>query len=405
MKRAFGNLVIILITFSLFNHGCDYQNVDFSEVDKLFDEAVNNETIPGVVAVIADKNEIIYHNAFGKMNVTNDIDMDKNALFSIASMTKAFTTVGVMMLYERGEFDLNDSVSSFIPSIKNKQVLNSINPADSTYTTVSVDKEITIKQLLTHTSGYGYFFLSDPLAKIMGKKPMAWRDLPLLHQPGDRWTYGVSLDILGDLIEEVSGVTLDIFFEENLFGPLGMIDTFYNIPEEKFNRIVTLHRRSEDGSLIESENVMPKQKSIPTGGHGIYTTAADYMKFLQMLLNDGESNGRRFVSKDTIKLMTTNQIGDFPVEPMISSNSQFTNDFGFIDGQDKFGFGFLIEVNPKPNMRSLGSYSWVGIFNTYFWVDPKKEVAGILFTRILPFCDDKVLQLYDDFETMVYESL
>ena len=343
MKRTSIILVImILSTNSLLNNGCYNQNADFRGINNILNEAVMNGTVPGVVAIVADKNEILYHNAFGKMDVKNDIDMDKHALFSIASMTKAFTSVGVMMLYERGEFELNDSVSNFIPSLKNKQVLNSFDPADSTYTAVSVVREITIKQLLTHTSGYGYFFLSDSLAKIIGKTGMSWRDLPLLHQPGVKWTYGVSADILGDLIEEVSGVTLDVFFEENLFYPLGMSDTFYNIPDEKFNRLVTLHRRSEDGILTESENVKPKQKETPTGGHGICTTATDYVKFLQMLFNGGEANGIRFVSSETINLMTTNQIGDLLVEPMISSYRRFTNDFVFIDGHDKFGFGFLV---------------------------------------------------------------
>ena len=369
-------IIILLSILSFFNNGCDIQNADFGKIDNLFKGAINKGTVPSVVAIVADKNEIIYHNAFGKMDVTNDIDMDKNALFTIASMTKAFTSVGVMMLYERGEFELNDPVSKSIPSLNNLHVLNSFDPSDSTYTTVHGDKEITIRQLLTHTSGFGYFFISVPLSKIMSKTGMAWGELPLLHQPGEKWTYGISTDVLGDLIEVVTGVTLDVFFEENLFAPLGMTDTFYNIPEEKFNRLVTFHRRTENGVLTESENVRPKQKRIPRGGQGIYTTATDYMKFLQMLLNGGEANGIRFVSSETLNLMTTNQIGDLPVEPMISSNSRLTNDFVFIDGHDKFGFGFLIEANPKPNMRSLGSYSWVGIYNTYFWVDPKKKVAA-----------------------------
>ncbi|MFC1551819.1 serine hydrolase domain-containing protein [Candidatus Latescibacterota bacterium] len=398
-------LYITLVIFSLFNHSCDIPNVNFSEVDGLFTEAVNSKNVPGVVAIVADKKEILYHNAFGKMDVKSDIEMGKNALFDIASMTKAFTTIGIMMLYERGKFELNDPVADFIPSLKNKQVLKSVDPTDSTYSTVNLKSYITIRQLLTHTSGYGYFFLSDPLAKIMRKTPMAWKDLPLLQQPGEKWTYGAGTEILGDLIEAVSGETLDVFFEENLFDPLGMTDTFYNIPEDKFNRLVTFHRRSEDGNLSESEKVMPNQRSIPNGGHGIYTTATDYMKLLQMLLNEGEANGKRLVSSETIKLMTTNQIGDMTMGPVISSNRSFTNDFSFIDGHDRFGFGFLIEANPKPNMRSLGSYGWVGLFNTYFWVDPKKEIAAILFTRILPFCDDKVLNLYNEFESMVYESL
>jgi len=374
-------------------------------MDRLFKQAVDEGIVPGVVAIVADGKRILYHNAFGKMDVKNDIDMDKNALFDIASMTKAFTSVGVMMLYERGEFELDDPVSKFIPSLKNFHVLNRFDSSNSTFTTVPSDKEITIRQLLTHTSGFGYFFISVPLSKIMSKTGMAWGELPLLHQPGEKWTYGISTDVLGDLIEVVTGVTLDVFFKENLFDPLGMTDTFYNIPEEKFNRLITRHRRTENGVLTEFENVKPKQNNIPTGGHGIYTTATDYLKFLQMLLNGGEANGKRFVSSETLNLMTTNQISDLPVEPMISSNSRLTNDFVFIDGKDKFGFGFLIEANPKPYMRSLGSYSWVGIYNTYFWVDPKKKVAAIFLTRIQPFCDDQVLKLYSDFESMVYKSI
>lgn len=407
MRRITVLLLTIVPIISLipFLNSCDTQNTRFEEMDRLFKQAVDEGIVPGVVAIVADGKRILYHNAFGKMDVKNDIDMDKNALFNIASMTKAFTSVGVMMLYERGEFELDDPVSKFIPSLKNFHVLNRFDSSDSTYTTVHVDKEITIRQLLTHTSGFGYSFLSDPLLKIMRKNGMAWRELPLLHQPDEKWTYGISTDVLGDLIEVVTGVTLDVFFKENLFDPLGMTDTFYNIPEEKFNRLVTRHRRKINDVLTEYENVKPKQNNIPTGGHGIYTTATDYLKFLQMLLNGGEANGKRFVSSETLNLMTTNQISDLPVEPMISSNSRLTNDFVFIDGKDKFGFGFLIEVNPKPYMRSLGSYSWAGIYNTYFWVDPKKKVAAILLTRIQPFCDDQILKLYSDYESMVYKSL
>ncbi len=398
-------VIVLIITLCPFLNSCDTQNTRFEETDGLFEQAVDEGIVPGVVAIVADGRRILYHNAFGKMDVKNDIDMDKNAIFNIASMTKAFTSVGFMMLYERGEFELDDPVSKFIPSLKNFHVLNRFDSSDSTFTTVPADKEITIRQLLTHTSGFGYYFLSDPLLKIMRKTGMAWRELPLLHQPGEKWTYGISTDVLGDLIEAVTGVTLDVFFEENLFAPLGMTDTFYNIPEEKFNRLVTFHRRTENGILAESENVRREQRNIPTGGHGIYTTATDYLKFLQMLLNGGEADGIRFIRSETLNLMTTNQVGDLPVDPMISSSSGLTNDFVFIDGQDKFGFGFLIEANPKPYMRSLGSYSWVGIYNTYFWVDPNKKVAAILLTRISPFCDDQVLKLYSDFESMVYSSI
>lgn len=397
--------IVLIITLSPFFNSCGTQNTRFKEMDRLFKQAFDEGIVPGVVAIVADGKRILYHNAFGKMDAKNDIDMDKNALFNIASMTKAFTSVGVMMLYERGEFELDDPVSKFIPSLKNFHVLNRFDSSDSTFTTVPADKEITIRQLLTHTSGFGYFFISDPLSKIISKTGMAWGELPLLHQPSEKWTYGISTDVLGNLIEVVTGVTLDVFFNENLFAPLGMTDTFYNIPEEKFNRLITLHRRTENGVLTESENVRPKQKNIPTGGHGIYTTATDYLKFLQMLLNGGEANGIRFISSESLNLMTTNQIGNLPVEPMISSDSRLTNDFVFIDGQDKFGFGFLINTNPEPNMRSVGSYSWVGIYNTYFWVDPNKKVAAILLTRILPFCDDQVLKLYSDFESMVYKSI
>ena len=407
MRRITVLLLTIVPIISLipFLNSYDTQNTRFEEMDRLFKQAVDEGIVPGVVAIVADGKRILYHNAFGKMDVKNDIDMDKNALFDIASMTKAFTSVGVMMLYERGEFELDDPVSKFIPSLKNFHVLNRFDSSNSTFTTVPSDKEITIRQLLTHTSGFGYFFISVPLSKIISKTGMAWGELPLLHQPGEKWTYGISTDVLGDLIEVVTGVTLDVFFKENLFDPLGMTDTFYNIPEEKFNRLITRHRRTENGVLTEFENVKPKQNNIPTGGHGIYTTATDYLKFLQMLLNGGEANGKRFVSSETLNLMTTNQIGNLPVEPMISSNSRLTNDFVFIDGKDKFGFGFLIEANPKPYMRSLGSYSWVGIYNTYFWVDPKKKVAAIFLTRIQPFCDDQVLKLYSDFESMVYKSI
>ncbi len=390
----------------LFLCSCGASRNDVSQIDILLSQAIDKGDLVGVEAIVATPDDIIYHNAFGKKDVRNNIDLDINSLFGIASMGKAFTSLSAMMLYENGAFSLDDPITQYLPQYESLEVLDNFNPVDSTYTTVPVTTEITVRHLLTHTSGLCYSALDTALTKIRAKTGKSWKELPLVYQPGERWSYGPSTNVLGELIETISKQPLDVFFKREIFEPLEMNDTFFNIPDEKYHRLVTRQKRLASGELLEQENVKPKQKRQPTGGGGVYSTANDYMKFLQMLLNDGKGNGKRFVSKEVLDMMITNQVDDIPVKRILAADpTSWANDFLIMDGLDKFGFGFLLEVNPERNMRSLGSYSWGGARNTFFWVDPDKKIAAVFLTQVSPFCDERIIKLYRKFERLVYSSL
>ena len=254
------------------------------EIDQLLQDAVDRHEIPGVVAIVANKDQILYHGAFGKMEVENDVEMQRDAIFDIASMTKPITSVAVMMLYEEGRLDLDDPISKYIPSLKDREVIDHFNESDTTYTTRPSEQEITIRHLLAHTSGLGYDFSNHTLNLLtqkrgMGPFSLGPTDYPLLHEPGSRWTYSMSTRVLGELVEELSEQPFQDFFQARLFDPLGMDDTFYVVPEEKYGRFVTRHQR-EDGILKEQPKPEAKDQPFYIGADaGLRSTAKDYISF------------------------------------------------------------------------------------------------------------------------------
>ena len=256
---------------------------------------------------------------------------------------------------------------------------------------------ITIRHLMTHTCGLGYAFCDQVLADLAQSK--IDQDI-LRHEPGEQWTYGTGIDVLGRIIESITGESLDTCFNRRLFEPLDMSDTYFSVPESKRSRVPTVYRRSEDRAVELSYDPTSK----PAGGGGLHSTAQDYICFLRMLLNRGEVPGQRIISPESIDRMVTNQIGDVPVRAM-PATSPLAGGWVPLDGTEKFGLGFLLAGTSRPVLRSRGSYSWAGIFNTFFWVDPEKDLAAVLLTQMLPFCDPHLIDLYDRFEQTLYASI
>ena len=276
-----------------------------------------------------------------------------------------------------------------------------------TYTTKPAEQEITIRHLLAHTSGFGYGFSNHTLNMLTQKTGQDSSELPLLHEPGSRWTYGRSTRVLGELVEELTGQPFQDFFQARIFDLLGMDDTFYRVPEEKYDRFVTSHQR-EDGILKEQPK--PEAKDQPVfmvGDAGLRSTAADYITFLQMLLNRGTLNEAGILSAASIDLMTQNQIGDLIVEEQPGALPTWSRAFPLGANRDKFGLGFQIAASDgePAKQRARGSYSWSGLYNTHFWVDPEHEIAAVILMQVLPFYDAACIRALQGFEERIYGNL
>ncbi len=375
-------------------------------IDAYLTSVVRDTRIPGIVALVADADRVVYTGAFGRQDVAGGVPMANDSIFRIASMTKPVTSAAIMMLVQEGDIGLDDPISDYLPAFEDQRVIENFNPADKSYTTRPAATPMTVRHLLTHTSGLGYSFSNHTLAALIGSTPGASAtQLPLLHDPGTRWTYGESTRVLGTLVEEVSGQPLDEFLSERIFVPLGMSDTFYTVPAQKVGRVVTVHRTTADG-LVETANTAPITAPV-YGDGGLHSTAADYAKFIQWFLNDGRApNGMRLLSEATVALMRENHIGAVVVEQQPAALPALSEPFPLGAGRDKFGLGFQITAaHNEPFARSAGSMSWAGIFNTEFWIDPARGIGGVLLMQYLPFYDAAAIETLQGFERRVYEGL
>jgi methyl acetate hydrolase len=377
-------------------------------IDTSLRGAVERKDVPGVVALITDRNGVIYQGAFGVADVATGRPLTSDAMFRIASMTKPVTSLALMQLVEQGRIGLDDPAEKYLPELANPKVIESFDAATGAYQLRPASKVPTVRQFLTHTSGMGYPFTSAILRDF---KPRAGETYPLggplLFDPGMRWHYGTSLDVVGRLVEVVSGQKLEDYFREHIFIPLKMNDTSYNVPEAKGQRLVAQQQR--DGAKMDGPVVLQIPPLVgltiaePIGGGGLASTADDYGRFMRMFLNGGELDGVRVIKAETVKLMSQNQIGVVSV-PALKTALPRSVDFTFIaDGRDKWGFGFLITADQVPGKRSPGSLSWGGINNTYFWIDPARGIAGTIMMQYLPFADPKALAVYDAFERGAYQ--
>jgi len=363
---------------------------------------------PGVVALVVSRDSVLYEGAAGKLDFTHDIGMPVNAIFSIASMTKPVTSVAIMMLFEEGQFKLDDPVSKFLPGFDNLQVITKFNEKDATYETRPAKRPMTIRHLLTHTSGIGYGFANPIEFRLTeATKKDEW-ELPLLNDPGDKWNYGPSTALLGKIVEKITGESLEACFQKRIFQPLGMADTSYAVPAGKRSRVATKYNRINGLLQAQPARKIPSTPTPPFHGDGgLYSTAQDYGKFMQMLLNGGHLGPARILSESSVKLMGENNIGSIFVELQPDADNQLTKPFPLGAGHDKFGLGFQIASGDPQyaRFRSPGSISWAGLFNTEFWIDPVKHIGGVMMMQVLPFYDDGALRTLRDFEELVYQNL
>ncbi|HEU4686917.1 MAG TPA: serine hydrolase domain-containing protein, partial [Vicinamibacterales bacterium] len=347
--------------------------------------AIARGDVPGAVVLVTAPDRVLYHEAFGKMNVAKGMDMQKDTIFNIASMTKAITSVGVMILIDEGKLTLDDDVSKYLPEFKSPKVISKVDVAAGTYETRPATRPITIRQLLTHTSGIGYSWSDPGLAMIQKKTGAADLDLPLVHEPGEKWTYGASTRVLGLVIEKISGQRIDAFLEARILGPLGMRDTTYAVPAAKTSRVVNRNQKA-DGKITE----IPNPAEIPAtvrGDGGLYSTAADYSRFIQMILNDGKLGDVRLLKEQTVRDMERNQTGEVKVRLQPTAEPLRSRPYPLGAGEDVWGLGFQLAAPAKPvaNMRRPGSMNWAGINNTFFWIDPQSEIGVIVLMQVLPF--------------------
>jgi CubicO group peptidase (beta-lactamase class C family) len=384
-----------------------------SQIDAVLRRGVEGQEVPGVVAMAVNDKGVIYEGAFGTRDLASGPAMTLDTIFRLASMTKAVTSVAAMQLVEQGKLQLEQPIGNVLPELSAPQVLDGFDDAGAPRLRAA-KRPITLRHLLTHTAGFGYEFDDPDLVRYVkasstpatstGK--LAALRLPLMFDPGDRWEYGISIDWVGRAIEAVSGQPLSVYFRDKIFAPLGMTDTEYAISSEQQSRLVQRHQRKADGSLEPMPPEKPPQREFWGGGGGLYSTGRDYLVFLQMLLHQGGFNGARLLRPETVALMAQNQIGDIDAGLWKTTNPQFTNDLDLFPGIPcKWGLGYMINTRPGPNGRSAGSLTWGGIYNTYYWLDPQKRVAGLILTQILPFADPAVLRLYGEFESGVYGAL
>ena len=406
MKRAF---VVVAFLFAIIDIGAAAPPALNTEggaaLGTFLKAAIDRGDVPGAVVLVTGPDRVLYHEAFGKMSTAKALEMKKDTIFNIASMTKAVTSVGVMMLVDEGKLGLDDEVSKYLPQFKAPQVLSKVDVAAGTYETRPATRPITIRQLLTHTSGIGYSWSDPGLALVQKKTGAADLDLPLVNEPGAQWTYGASTRVLGMVIEKISGLTIDKYIEARILGPLGMKDTTYAVPSSKTARVVSRNQRT-DGKIVEIPNPDPIPPTI-RGDGGLYSTAADYGRFVQMILNQGQLGGVRILKEQTVREMSRNQTGNVKVRLQPTAEPLRSKPYPLGAGEDVWGLGFQIAAPAKPaaNMRRPGSMNWAGINNTFYWIDPEKQIGVVVLMQILPFYDDAAIKILQGVEERVYQHV
>jgi len=366
-----------------------------SDIDTLLRSAVEQKRVPMVVAMVADASGVVYEHATGT---------PKDAIFGIASMTKPVTSVAVMQLVEQGRVKLDEPASTYLPELRDVRVLDGV-------TQRPPKTPVTVRHLLTHTSGFGYEFLNRELGELVSKKAIpsaaaggdGFLKAPLLFDPGTRWEYGISVDWLGRLVERTSGMTLESYFREKIFRPLRMDDSFFIIPPEKQPRLARLYRRTSDGTLVGQPPQPQKSDGFFSGGGGLFSTAPDYVRFVRALMGGGVLDGQRILSGASVAMMGKNQIGDLAVRAMPSLIPEFITDGAVLPGSlDKFGLGFALNSSTANTSRGVNTMSWAGALNTFFWIDRQKQIGVVFFSQSQPFLDSETKKVVEDFDRAVY---
>ena len=368
-----------------------------AQIDQVLRSKCDAKEIPGVVAVAASGSEVIYQSAFGKRDLSKDDPMTSDSVFWIASMTKAVTTAGAMQLVEQGKLSLDEPIGKLLPDLASPQVLEGFD-AQGEAMLRPAKRPITLRQLMTHTAGFCYDLWNGDMGKYLEKKGLPSittckndaLKTPITTDPGTRWEYGTNIDFVGKAVEAASGKRLDAYLRDHMFAPLGMADTDFKIGDAMRKRLVGMHVRGADGSVAPLPFELEQDPEFHMGGGGLYSTAGDYVKFCQMILNKGRGNGNQLLKPETVALMAQNNMGDLVVTKMVSAAPIYTNDVDLYPGMvKKWGLSFMINTAPTPEGRSTGSLAWAGLANTYFWIDPSRDVAGVILMQLLPFGDGR----------------
>lgn len=387
----------------------DYNNLDL--IHKTVQEYIDKHQEAGIVSLVVKDNLLVHYQGHGYADWDKKTPMSPDAIFRIMSQTKAITSLAAMQLFEQGKFQLDQNISDFIPEFKNPRVVASFNPTDSSYTTVPAKREITFRDLLTHSSGIDYAGIGSPTMRAIYEKNQVpsglgvfnftllekmkeLGKLPLIHHPGEKFTYGLNTDVLGCLVEIISGESLEQYFHKHIFEPMGMKDSYFNLPAEKGSRMPTVYTENDRGEMIvwapSFRNIDPSyplmKKTFFSGGAGMVATAYDYAIFLQMLLNGGKYNGKQIISRKTAKLM---------VSPQTEPGELRENPFSL-------GFEITSKRSAHRSMRSEGSFAWGGYYGTTYWADPKENLIVLLMSQHTPKAHG---DLFGKLENIIYSSL
>lgn len=377
---------------------------DGTEIDGLLSDAVASGTVHGVVAMVVDREGVLYEGAAG--------DAHPDTMFRLASMTKAIATTGALQLVEQDRLQLDQTVESVLPEFAELQLIEGFDGERPILRPPATKP--TIRQLMTHTAGLGYFFINERLFKfgpatgmpnpLEGKKVSL--TAPLVNDPATIWEYGVNVDWLGLVVERLTGQTLGAYLTEHVYEPLGMTDSTFHPTDEQRGRLMPIRARAANGTLEETEIDLPAEPEWDAGGHGSYATARDYTRFIRAWLNDGELDGERVLGAETVAMAFEDHIEGIPLpEVMRSCVPELSNDVPALPVPQGWGLGFHLVKVDIPGMRSAGTGDWAGIFNTYYWIDRAAGIGGLIMTQVLPFYDAKVVDMLIAFETAVYAQV
>jgi methyl acetate hydrolase len=383
------------------------------QIDDVLRRAVEAGEAPGVVAMAATEKRVLYEGAFGVRSLAGGAAMTADTVFRVASMTKAITSVAAMQLVEQGKLSLDGPVPAIDPALAAPKVLAGFDAAGQPMLRPA-KRPITLHHLLTHTAGFSYemwnpdvgrYVRATGIPSIMSGRLAALR-MPLMFDPGDKWEYGINIDWVGRLVEEISGQRLDAYCRDRIFAPLGMTDTGFVPSPEQRQRQAATHQRLPDGTLVPQPLEPVPNPEFWAGGGGLYATAGDYLSFLRMLLHGGRLNGEQILKPATVALMGENHIGALPAGVMKTAMPELTNDVDFFPGRRvRWGLGYMLTLDAGPNGRSPGSVTWAGLRNTYYWLDRAKRVCGVIMMQILPFADYRAVALYGRFERALYDAI
>jgi methyl acetate hydrolase len=381
-----------------------------TNIDQTLQMGIARRKIPAVAAMAATATQTFYTGAFGKRDGSSGLDVKPDSIFSIASMTKAIAAIAAMQLMERGKVQLDEPASKHLPELGMAQVLHGYDASGKPILRPPV-KPVTLRHLLTHTSGFAYDTwnqeMFDYVQKVGNAVPAGMpATLTLVFEPGTRWQYGYSMDWAGKLVEAVSGQTLEQYMQTHILQPLGMKDTSYIMTADKYDRVVSVYQKQSDGTMQESPRQLPPPPKAYSGGGGLYSTTGDYVRFMQMILNRGRAGKDRILEAKTVDMMSTNQIGELGAGRLKTFIPQRSADVDLHPSAvDKWGLGFLINTKAYDNGRSAGSLAWAGVYNTFYWIDPKRGICGTIMMQFLPFVDKEAVGLLGDFERSVYANL